>query len=77
MLIKAEHQCPFAKCRLTRGRSGTVTCLHDGRERLVDVWCDLGGRTCALLPAFVTRRRTPDPELDLTLYLIDLFGEDD
>ncbi|MHB9057437.1 MAG: hypothetical protein ACYC53_01260 [Bacillota bacterium] len=77
MLTKTEHPCPFAKCRLTRGRTGTVMCLHDSRERLVDRWCDLGGRTCALLPAFVARQRPPGPELALSLYLIDLFGEDD
>ncbi len=76
MLTKSEYSCPFANCRLTRGRPGVVTCIHDGRERLVDVWCDLGRRTCALLPAFAARR-APDSELAMTLYLIDLFGEDD
>ncbi|MHB8927309.1 MAG: hypothetical protein ACYC9Q_06560 [Bacillota bacterium] len=77
MLTKLERPCPFANCRFTRGRTGTVTCLFDGRERLVDLRCDLGGRTCALLPAFAVLREPPDPELALTLYLIDLFGEDD
>lgn len=77
MLTRTEQPCPFAKCRLTRGRQGTVASLRDGRERLVDIWCDLGGRACVLLPAFTVRSQAVDPELAMALYLIDLFGEDD
>lgn len=76
MLTKIERRCPFANCRLTRGRTGTVTCLYDGKGRLVEARCDLGGRTCVLLSAFAVLRRPPDPDLATTLYLIDLFGED-